>query len=102
VGGHPPVVTRSKAAQLGATALRTLARPLAYDANRWARLGARDKYAYQAYLTRAKFLAAAKQLADLADELAADERAALLEQARQRSQSDPSVSSVDKKTKANR
>lgn len=71
-------LSRALAAQLGARALRRLARELAFDANRFERLRALDGVAFQAHTERAKFLAAAKILADLADELAAAERAETL------------------------
>ena len=70
-----PTLTRALAAQLGAQALRRLARELTFDANRFVRLRALDGVAFQAHADRTKFLAAARILADLADELAAADRA---------------------------
>jgi hypothetical protein len=77
-----PLLRPSQAAELGATALRNLARPLAFDANRWSKLGARDRVAYNAFVDRTRALLAAKILADLADELATRERAAILSKSR--------------------
>jgi hypothetical protein len=71
---RPRSILPSAAAQLGATALRALARELAFDASRWQRYGARDGAAYKAYRRRARYLAAAARLATLADELACGER----------------------------
>ncbi|MCC6190789.1 MAG: hypothetical protein IT318_17325 [Anaerolineales bacterium] len=81
-----PALSRALAAQLGARALRRLARELAFDANRFARLRALDGVAFQAHSERAKFLAAARLLSELADELASAERAEALKRQTRRLQ----------------